>query len=109
MYTQAALLDMHERVQRNFRRLMEHCRGLSPEEFDRELTGFGYPSVRLQLHHVIGCEEYWVSVLRGSFSVEDDAHLYPTITSLEAYRDKVSRATEDYLRQASETELNTAR
>ena len=38
---------------------------LPPVALDQELEGFGYPSIRLQLHHVIGAEQYWVGVLRG--------------------------------------------
>jgi len=89
MHTAEALLDLHERAHSSLQRLLAHCRQLSVEELDRELAGFGYPSVRLQLHHVIGGEEYWIGVLEG------------TVESLEAYRRRVFSATEKYLRAAS--------
>jgi uncharacterized damage-inducible protein DinB len=66
-------------------------------------------TVRLQLHHAIGAEKYWIGVLEGSFDADDDAHLYPTIESLERYREETFAATEKYLRNASVEELNTAR
>jgi uncharacterized damage-inducible protein DinB len=89
MHTAEALLGLHERAHGSLQRLLAHCRQLSAEELDRELAGFGYPSVRLQLHHVIGGEEYWIGVLEG------------TVGSLEAYRRRVFSATEKYLRAAS--------
>ncbi|MFH1143723.1 MAG: DinB family protein [Candidatus Eisenbacteria bacterium] len=109
MHTSAALLEFHERAHRNLAALLAHCRGLSSEEADREVPGFGYPSVRLQLHHGIGAEKYWIGVLQGRIDADDDAPDYPTIESLQAYRQRVFAATEGYLRAASLEELNTAR
>ena len=56
MGTQRLLLDFHERCHRSLHRYLEHCQVLSDEELDRELEGFGYPTVRVQLQHVIGAE-----------------------------------------------------
>lgn len=109
MYTAEALLDLHERAHRGLQRLLAHCRQLSAEELDRELPGFGYPSIRLQLYHVIGAEEYWIGVLKGSFDAEDREADHPAVESLEAYRQQVAAATDQYLRAASREELNTAR
>lgn len=109
MYTASILLDLHEHGHRNLRALLALCRGLSADEIDREVTGFGYPTVRLQLHHAIGGEKYWIGVLQGRIDADDDSPDYPTIESLEAYRELVSANTESYLRAASEEELNTAR
>jgi uncharacterized damage-inducible protein DinB len=109
MHTSATLLDIQERTHRNLKGLLEHCRSLSAEELDRELPGFAYPTVRLQIHHVLGGEQYWVGVLRGLMRVEDDDPDYPTVASLEAYLETVDAATRDYLRGASPDELNTPR
>jgi uncharacterized damage-inducible protein DinB len=88
---------------------MDHCRQLSTGELQRELPGFGYPTVQLQLHHEIGAEEYWIGVLKRHFEVRDDEADYPTIDSLEEYRQRVFSTTAEYLRGASTEELNTAR
>jgi uncharacterized damage-inducible protein DinB len=109
MHNADALLDIHERAHRNFRALLEHCSALSSEEINRELDGFGYPTVRLQLHHAIGAEKYWIGVLQGRIDADDDSPDYPTAESLERYREEVFGATEAYLQTASQSELNTAR
>ena len=109
MFTNEALLDLHERGHRSLQKLLAHCQQLSAEEIDREHPSFGYPTVRLQLCHVIGAEEYWIGVLRGSFSAEDNEAAYPTIESLEGYRQQVAATTDQYLSEASTEELNTAR
>lgn len=109
MFTSDVLLTLHERAHRNLRALLAHCRTLSAEELNLELPGFGYPTVRLQLHHEIGAEKYWIGVLQGRIDADDDSPGYPTVASLEVYREQVCAATEDYLRSASAQELNTAR
>jgi uncharacterized damage-inducible protein DinB len=109
MHTPEALLDIHERVHRNLAALLAHCRELSDEEMNRELTGFGYPTVRLQLHHAIGAERYWTGVLQGRIDADDDSPDYPTMASLEVLRERVFAATAAYLRTVAAGDLNTAR
>ena len=109
MYTSEALLDLHERGQRNLEKLLAHCRPFGADELNRSLEGFGYPTIRLQLHHEISAQEYWLSVIHGRMEAEETEHLYPTIESLEAYRTRVAGAVTNYLRGASAAELSTAR
>jgi len=82
MYRVNALLDMHERGQRSLQKLLLHCGQLNAEELDRELPGFGYPNVRQQLEHVIGAQEYWISVVQGRFTGEFSSTEYPTVEAL---------------------------
>jgi uncharacterized damage-inducible protein DinB len=108
MHTSAALLDLHERTHRNLRALLEHCRTLDADELNRDLPGFGYPTVRLQLHHMIGAEEYWIGVLNGVVEADDNDADFPTIDTLVAWRDRVSAATVAWLRGVDPALLNTA-
>ena len=108
-YSAAALCDLHARTHQSLTRLLAHCETLPPAAIDRGLEGFGYPSVRLQLHHVIGAEQYWIGVLQGRVEAEMDDAAYPSIAALAAYREHVFAATREYLESASERELNTPR
>ena len=49
MHTSESLLDIHDRTHRNLRGLLAHCRTLTPEELNREIEGFGYPTVPREL------------------------------------------------------------
>ena len=109
MYTTEALADILERSQRSLVKMMGHCAALPQAEFDRELAGFGYPTVRLQLHHVIGAEEYWVGVLQGRVEADMDDAGFPTVAALDTYRERVSAATRSWLAAVSAAELNRAR
>ena len=109
MYTSDALLDIHERTHRSLAGCLAHCRSFAPEELNRELAGFGYPSIRLQLVHVIGAEQYWMEVIAGRIDVDDRDDRLPTIEALEAWRVEVAGRTAAYLRAATPHELDTPR
>jgi uncharacterized damage-inducible protein DinB len=108
MHTPEALLDLNQRTHRNLGALLAHCRGLSGAELTRELPGFGYPTVRLQLNHMIGAQKYWIGVIEGRIDVDDDEACL-TLEALEAYREEAQALVERYLRGASVEELNTPR
>jgi len=109
MHTAEALLDLHERSHRSLMALLVHCRSLTDEERHREHEGFGYATVHLQLHHLIGAQEYWIRVLEGRVEADEDPEAYATVDDLEAWRARVDALTAEYLRDASPVELNTPR
>ena len=109
MFTSAALLDLHRRTQSSFRRLVDHCAGFAPEELRREMTGFGYPTLLLQLHHVIGAEEYWIGVLEGQMLTDERESDFASVEAVRAYRDRVTTTTRAYLTRTSDADLGRPR
>jgi uncharacterized damage-inducible protein DinB len=109
MYTSAALLDIHQRTHSSLAKLMTHCAGFSQAELTRELDGFGYPTILRQLDHVIGGEEYWIRVPCGLPLELDRDENQLSLAALQADRERVAGITAQYLRGASNEELNTRR
>ena len=109
MFTPEALLDIHERTHRSLAGLMEHCALFQEGELDRQLDGFGYPTIRLQLHHAIAAEQYWVGVLRGLMLVEERDEDRASIEALRSFRARVAETTRAYLSGATTDELDTPR
>jgi len=109
MFSKDLFIEFYERVNKSINKLLDHCQNLSEEELNREMEGFGYPTIRLQLHHMIGAEKYWVGVLLGRIDADDDSHLYTSIDSLVAFNNEVSKATIEYLNSCDEQEFTTER
>ncbi len=109
MHTATGLIDLHERTHGSLAKLIDHCAGFSTEEASRELEGFGYPTLRLQLHHVIGAEQYWVGVLCGLMLTDEDEADHASIDALRAFDERVTATTIAYLGGMSDEELNTPR
>jgi len=106
MYTAAALVDVHARTHTSLGKLLDHCAGFEPEELAQELAGFGYPTLALQLHHMIGAEQYWFGVLLGLMLVDEDDADHASIDALRAFRERVARETAAYLRATPDEALN---
>jgi len=107
--TSDALLEVHERAHRNTETYLAHAKRLDPSAADRRMPEFNGASVRLLLHHAIGAESFWIGVLEGRIELDEEEDRYPTIESLEAYREITFATTEAYLHGASPDELNTPR
>jgi len=109
VFSQDMLDDFHRRTHGIVQTLLSHCGRFTTAELDRELAGFGYPTIRSQLHHGIAAEKYWVGVVRGHVDVDDNFDAYPTARALERFRQEVFSDTGKYLSTASAEELNTQR
>jgi uncharacterized damage-inducible protein DinB len=103
------LIDINERAHSSFKKLLDHCRQFSVDEINREFEGFGYPTLRLQLYHILGAQEYWIGVLQGRMDADENDPLYPTIESLERYHEQIFKMTQEYLHGASMDEVSTPR
>lgn len=109
MFTSETLREVHRRCHDSLIMLIDHCRSFTLDQLNQEHDGFGYPSIRLQLHHIISAENYWLGVLEGRIDADENDPDYPTIDALAAYRVAVYELTDNYLAGATDAELNSAR
>lgn len=109
MYTKDALIDIHTRTQGSFAKILGHLAGLSEPELDRVFDGFGTGSLRQQVYHMIGAEEYWMGVVRGKVPTEERPEDFASLPALSAYRERIAAATVELIRGMTDAELNTRR
>lgn len=109
MYSVAALLDVHARTHRCLVRLLAHCAGFEDDALRSELDGFGYPTILLQLRHVIGAERYWIGVLQGRMLVDEDEADRASIAALSAFRERTAATTVAWLRAEGDAGVGAAR
>ncbi len=109
MATADDLLDVHRRTHSSLVRLLDHCAGFAAEDLRRDLEGFGYPNLLLQLQHIFGVERYWIGVLQGHVLVDEPEEERASIDALRALRESVAEATRAYLRSASASEIHARR
>jgi uncharacterized damage-inducible protein DinB len=107
--TSEDLLDVHRRTHACLERLLDHCAGFSDAELRRELEGFGYPTVLLQLHHVLGAERYWIGVLQDRLLVDEPEEERASIDALRALRERVAEETRAFLGRTPESDLRARR
>jgi uncharacterized damage-inducible protein DinB len=106
MFTDDGIRTLHRWTHERLDLLIEHCTTLSADEFARELPGFGQPSVRAQLMHILAAEERWVRRLQDVPLRTWSATDFPTAAPLRAVRDHVVRQTLAYLDRLPAAALN---
>lgn len=105
MFTKEGLLAFHGWTQVCYGTLFAHAALLPPEAFVRPLDGFGFPTVREQLLHIAICEDFWVTIAKGSeFSQWDFSSLQDPSSILAAYQPVATR-TREWISGLAEAEL----
>lgn len=109
MYNSDGLIEFCRRAHDSFEKLINHCRSLTDDEFNRKLDGFGYPTAKLQLHHALGAMKYWIGVLEGRMDIDDDPDDKFSIDDMAEYQKSVKNIVDNYLNSATPEELNNGR
>jgi uncharacterized damage-inducible protein DinB len=107
MFNKSGILELHAATHERLDLLLRHIATVPDELLHQPILGFGHPSIWKQLVHILTCEEGWVHDLQNmpfdGWSEED----CPTISSLQAAKDRICEATRTYLGNLTEEQLNT--
>jgi len=109
MFTSESLLQFYDWAQHGYNVLFDHAATLSPEELHRELPGFGFPTVCLQLAHIAGAEQFWFSRLRGDDSPDLDEDALKSVAAIRAAYGPVQERTREFIGSLSPAELTAPR
>jgi uncharacterized damage-inducible protein DinB len=108
VFTKDGIRALHGWTHARIDMLLDLATELSPAEFVRELPGFGQPSVRDQLAHIIGAEERWVHRLQDLPLPRWSTAEYSTVESLRSAKQRVKAATVAYVDRLPDADLNAA-
>jgi uncharacterized damage-inducible protein DinB len=107
VFTRTGLRALHTWTHERLDLLLSHAAFVTAEQFVAEIPGFGAPSIRDQLSHVIQCERGWVHALQDipwtPWPREDSA----TPDRVHRAKQHVMTETITYLDQLSDIELST--
>jgi len=104
--SKTALLGLHACMHESLGIVMNHAASMPPDLLTRELAGFGQPTVRDQIAHVISTEAGWIRGLQLlSFQRRDSATL--TMDTLREIEKEVMAETVCYLESLTDDQLNT--
>jgi len=107
MFTKSGITGLHSVTHESLHLLLGHAATVPDALLRQPLQGFGFPTVRRQLVHILTVEEGWIHDLQskpfdGWF--EEDC---PTIDALRAAAERIRNETRTYIAGLSETQLNT--
>src|ERR1700744_4399395 len=107
MFTKSGLIELHTTMHERLDLLLNHVAKVPDNLFHRPIAGFGHPSVRVQLGHIVTCEEGWVHDLQNRPFDGWDGNDCPAMEDLRAAKERVRGETQAYLEGLSEQQLNT--
>jgi uncharacterized damage-inducible protein DinB len=107
MFSKAGIVELHATTHERLDRLLQHVATVPEELRYKPISGFGHPTIWKQLVHILTCEEGWVHDLQNEAFpgwLEEDC---PTMAALGAAKDRIREATQVYVRNLTEEQLNT--
>jgi uncharacterized damage-inducible protein DinB len=107
MFSKAGVLELHALMHERLDLLLSHVATV-PDNLQHQLVpGFGHPSLRKQLVHILTCEEGWVHDLQNKAFAGWQEEDRPTMATLLAAKAQIRVATRTYLDGLTEEQLNT--
>jgi len=107
MFNKSGIIELHTAMHERMDLLLGHIATVPDEFYQKSISGFGHPSMWTQLVHILSCEEGWVHDLQNkSFAGWSDKDCR-TMAQLLAAKERIRNATQAYLANLTEVQLNT--
>ncbi len=106
MFTLAGIRKFHNWTHQSLTLLLDHLAKLPAADYTTEVPGFGFPTIRDQVIHILNCETFWIRTLQALPSQDQDPAGFPTVADARTLQHTVSVKTQNYLSRLSELHLN---
>jgi uncharacterized damage-inducible protein DinB len=107
LFTVAGMRKLHSWTHSSLSLVLDHLSTIPDSEYVKELSGFGSPTLRAQIIHILNCEGFWIHTLQA-VSFEDEAPAaWPTVSDARVLERRVSASTLAYFSGLSDEQLNT--
>jgi uncharacterized damage-inducible protein DinB len=86
--------------------VLDHLSTMPADDYMREVSGFGFSTLRDQTIHIFNCEGFWVHTLQGLPYADRTLEYCPTVADVRLLQKEVSQSTLAYLSNLTNQELN---
>jgi uncharacterized damage-inducible protein DinB len=86
--------------------VLDHLSTIPTNDYMRELSGFGFHTLREQAIHIFNCEGFWVHTLRGLPYADRTPEECPAVADVRLLQKEVSQSTDAYLSNLTNQQLN---
>lgn len=106
MFTVDGVRKLHGWTHASLDLVLDHLSTIPASDYDKQVPGFGFRTLREQVIHVFNCEGLWIHLLRGRPYVDRRPEDCPHVADARRLQQEVSRQTHEYLAGLSDRELN---
>jgi uncharacterized damage-inducible protein DinB len=86
--------------------VLDHLATIPEGDYAKEVSGFGFPTLRAQIIHVLNCEGFWIHTLQAARFEDEDTADWPSVPDARVLQCRVSANTLAYLSGLSDEQLN---
>jgi uncharacterized damage-inducible protein DinB len=86
--------------------VLDHLSTMPADDYVREVSGFGFPTLREQAIHIFNCEGFWVHTLQGLRYANRTLDQRPAVAGVKLLQNEVGHSTHAYLSTLTNEQLN---
>jgi uncharacterized damage-inducible protein DinB len=86
--------------------VLDHLATIPAADYAKEVSGFGFPTLRQQVLHIFNCEGVWVHRLQGLPYTDRAPSEFPDVACARFLQQEVGRQTLAYLATLTDQQLN---
>jgi uncharacterized damage-inducible protein DinB len=86
--------------------VLDHLSTMPTDDYVREVSGFGFRTLREQTIHIFNCEGFWVHTLQGLPYADRTIRECPALADVRGLQKEVSQSTHAYLSILTDQQLN---
>ena len=106
MFTLDAVRKFHGWTHASLDLVLGHLSTIPDNHYVREVSGFGFPTLREQTIHIFNCEGFWIHTLQGLPYADRTLEDCPLLADVRLLQNDVSQSTRAYLSALTDQQLN---
>ena len=106
MFTVDGVRKLHGWTHASLNLVLNLLSTMPTSDYVREISGFGFRTLREQTIHIFNCEGFWVHTLRGSRYADRTLVDCPALADVRLLQNDVSQSTHAYLSTLTNQQLN---
>ena len=107
MFTVEGIRKFHGWTHSCINVVLDHVSTIPASDYAKELPGFGSPTLRQQVLHILNCEGFWIHMLQGLPYNDRKPDDCPAVSDARLLQQKVTDQTMAYLSGMSDQRLNS--
>ena len=106
MFTVDGVRKLHGWTHASLNLVLDHLSTMPTDDYVKEVSGFGFRTLREQTIHIFNCEGFWVHTLQGLPYADRTLEDCPILADVRLLQNDVSHSTHAYLSSLTNRQLN---
>jgi uncharacterized damage-inducible protein DinB len=106
LFTVIGMRKLHYWTHSSLTLVLDHLATIRDGDYAKELSGFGFPTLRSQVIHILNCEAFWVHTLQAARFENENPADWPSVPDARLLQRDVSANTLAYLSGLTDKQLN---